>query len=105
MKSEPIYPARILLGPGLSNVHPRVLKMHIDPEYRLPLLTVVMVPEGVDDSKVRETLLDTFNIEIGGGLGVLKGKVWRIGLMGINSSEQNALLLLDAFKRILTMER
>jgi alanine-glyoxylate transaminase/serine-glyoxylate transaminase/serine-pyruvate transaminase len=64
----------------------------------------VKIPEGVDDAKVRGRLLKEFGIEIGGGLGTLKGKVWRIGLMGVNSRPNNVLLLLAALERILPSE-
>jgi alanine-glyoxylate transaminase/serine-glyoxylate transaminase/serine-pyruvate transaminase len=50
--------------------------------YRLPQLTAVVVPNGIDEAKVRSELLRLFNMEIGAGLGPFKGKVWRIGLMG-----------------------
>src|SRR5690606_30782757 len=50
--------------------------------YRAPMLVTVKVPEGVDEARVRKRLLDRHNIEIGGGLGELKGKIWRVGLMG-----------------------
>ena len=53
------------------------------------------IPDGVDDAAVRRALLDEFGIEIGGGLGPMKGKVWRIGLMGESSTEANVLLVLQ----------
>lgn len=77
------------------------LKLVVAPEYRLPSLTTVYVPEGVDDAYVRRRLLEDYNIEIGAGLGVFKGKVWRIGLMGTNSTRRNVLTLLSALKDIL----
>jgi alanine-glyoxylate transaminase/serine-glyoxylate transaminase/serine-pyruvate transaminase len=64
--------------------------------YRLATLTSVRIPEGVNDAKIRQRLLNEFNIEIGGGLGALKGQLWRIGLMGHSSTEQNVLLFLYA---------
>lgn len=76
------------------------LRMHAR-ENRCPTLNTVSVPEGVEDAKVRGFLLDRFNMEIGGGLGPLKGKIWRVGLMGINSSEQNVILFLGALERAL----
>ena len=80
------------------------LRMHVEPAYRLWTLNTVKIPEGVDDAKVRGRLLREFGIEIGGGLGSLKGKVWRIGLMGVNSRSNNVLLLLAALERILPSE-
>jgi len=72
-----------------------------NPAERLPTVTAVMIPNGIDDAKVRNQLLDEFNIEIAGGLGPLKGKIWRIGLMGYCSQKANVLLFLGAFEKIL----
>jgi alanine-glyoxylate transaminase / serine-glyoxylate transaminase / serine-pyruvate transaminase len=66
--------------------------------YRLPQLTAVRVPEGIDDARVRADLLRLFNLEIGAGLGVFKGKVWRIGLMGESSRRENVMLVLNALE-------
>jgi alanine-glyoxylate transaminase/serine-glyoxylate transaminase/serine-pyruvate transaminase len=68
---------------------------------QLPMLNAVRIPEGVDDVKVRSELLTRFGIEIGGGLGQFKGKVWRIGLMGYGSRRNNVLLLLAALEQLL----
>ena len=70
-------------------------------EHRLPMLTCVKLPGQIDDAAVRTQLLQTFGIEIGGGLGPLKGKVWRIGLMGESCTEANVLTLLNALEDIL----
>lgn len=72
-----------------------------NPADRLPTVTAVTVPEGLDDLKVRNQLLDEFNIEIAGGLGPTKGKIWRVGLMGYVSQKQNVLLFLAAFEKVL----
>jgi alanine-glyoxylate transaminase/serine-glyoxylate transaminase/serine-pyruvate transaminase len=77
------------------------LELHVRLEHRLPCLTTVRVPEGVDEAAVRRDLLATYNIEIAGGLGELKGKVWRIGLMGHGSQPENVLTLLAALKELL----
>lgn len=69
---------------------------------QLPMLNAVLIPSGVDDVAVRKQLLAEFGIEIGGGLGPMKGKTWRIGLMGETSSPRNVLLLLAALERCLT---
>jgi alanine-glyoxylate transaminase/serine-glyoxylate transaminase/serine-pyruvate transaminase len=69
--------------------------------YRLPQLTTVWVPDGVDDAKVRATLLDRYGIEIGGGLGEFAGKVWRIGCMGHTARPRNVALLLGALREVL----
>ena len=72
--------------------------------YRLPSLNSIRVPEGTDDAKVRGRLLREYNIEIGGGLGKLKGKIWRIGLMGYNSSPQTVRTFLTALEALLRTE-
>ena len=69
--------------------------------HQLWTLNSVRIPDGVDDAEVRGALLDEFNIEIGGGLGPLKGKTWRIGLMGESSTTANVLLVLSALERVL----
>jgi alanine-glyoxylate transaminase/serine-glyoxylate transaminase/serine-pyruvate transaminase len=61
----------------------------------------VKIPAGIDDAKVRSTLLNRFGIEIGAGLGAFKGKVWRIGLMGYGSRQANVLLVLAALEQLL----
>lgn len=72
------------------------LEMAVAPEFRLPSLNTVKIPEGVDDPRVRGHLLKAFNLEIGGGLGDFKGKVWRVGLMGHSSTRENVAYLLMA---------
>lgn len=69
--------------------------------HELPMLNAVRVPEGVDDARTRRELLERFGIEIGGGLGAFKGKVWRIGLMGHASRPANVLLFLAALEQLL----
>lgn len=69
--------------------------------YRLPVLTTVRVPAGVDEAQVRLRLRDEYGIEIGAGLGPLKGQVWRIGLMGASARRENVTLLLAALREIL----
>ncbi len=70
--------------------------------HQLWMLNSVRIPDGVDDAAVRQALLREFNVEIGGGLGPLKGKTWRIGLMGESSTEGNVLLALSALERVLS---
>jgi alanine-glyoxylate transaminase/serine-glyoxylate transaminase/serine-pyruvate transaminase len=72
-----------------------------NPADRLPTVTSVMIPNGIDDVKVRNQLLDEFNIEIAGGLGPLKAKIWRVGLMGHCSQRQYVLLFLAALEKTL----
>ena len=71
------------------------------PGRELPQLNAVYIPPGVDDLKARERLLNEFGIEIGNGLGVFKGKVWRIGLMGYSSRSNNVLLVLAGLEQCL----
>jgi alanine-glyoxylate transaminase / serine-glyoxylate transaminase / serine-pyruvate transaminase len=78
---------------GLQPIVPR--------EHRLPSLTTVWIPEGVDDLALRRRLLQEYNIDIAGGLGAFKGRAWRIGLMGHSCRAENVLALLGAFERIL----
>jgi alanine-glyoxylate transaminase/serine-glyoxylate transaminase/serine-pyruvate transaminase len=72
-----------------------------NPADRLPTVTAVMIPGGIDDEKVRNQLLNEFNIEIAGGFGAVKGKIWRVGLMGYCSQKTNVLLFLAAFEKVL----
>lgn len=68
--------------------------------HRLPELTTVKVPEGVDDAAVRRRLLDEYEIEIGGGVGAFAGTVWRIGLMGHGARRRNVTTLLAALAEV-----
>ena len=70
--------------------------------YQLPQLNPVRVPEGVEEAIVRQKLLRDFNIEVGAGLGSLKGKIWRVGLMGEGSTRENVRLFLSALCQALT---
>jgi alanine-glyoxylate transaminase/serine-glyoxylate transaminase/serine-pyruvate transaminase len=72
--------------------------------HRLPTLNCVRLPAHVDDRLVRGLLLDEFGIEVGGGLGSLQGKVWRVGLMGESSTFANVLTLLHALEAIFTRQ-
>jgi len=73
-----------------------------NPKERLVTVTPVMIPAGIDDVKFRDQLLDEFNIEIAGGIGPLKGKIWRLGLMGYCAQKANVLLLLSAMEKVMT---
>ncbi|EJO3995589.1 class V aminotransferase [Vibrio vulnificus] len=107
----------ILKNEGLENAWARHEKMHnklkagleklgfqfvVDEEYRLPQLNAIYVPEGIDEAKVRSHLLETYNLEIGAGLGALAGKAWRIGLMGYGAREENVALCLRTLEESLT---
>ena len=80
------------------------LSMLVPEDERLPMLNAVCIPEGADDNRVRGLLLHDFGIEIGGGLGVLAGKIWRVGLMGHSSKKKNVFLFLSALETILRSE-
>lgn len=101
---------------GLENVIARHLRHHLalkagleaigleynaDPNHQLPMLNAVKIPDGVDDAAIRGGLLNRFGIEIGGGLGAFKGKVWRIGLMGYAARSENVFQLLSALEQLL----
>ena len=77
-------------------------KLFAQEGYRLPVLTSVTLPDWVDDIPIRKRLLDEYNIEVGGGLGQLKGKIWRIGLMGETCKIQNIHCLMGALREILS---
>jgi alanine-glyoxylate transaminase/serine-glyoxylate transaminase/serine-pyruvate transaminase len=80
-------------------------KLELEPavaeSLRAPMINAVKIPDGVDDAKVRQRLYDDFNIEIGAGLGPLKGKIWRVGLMGYGAREENIQLLAKALKALI----
>lgn len=72
--------------------------------YRSPTITTVRIPDGVDDARVRTRLLREYGIEIAGGLGPLRGKIWRIGLMGHSSQPKSVIMLLSALEAILASD-
>ena len=78
------------------------LSFFVPESERLPQLNLVEIPEGVDEALVRARLLKEYNLEIGAGLGVLAGKVWRIGLMGYASRPENVLLCVSALEAVLS---
>lgn len=77
------------------------LSLHVEREYRLPTLTTVRIPEGVDGKATARRLLTEHNIEVGGGLGELAGQVWRVGLMGFNSRPESVDQLIAALQQVL----
>ncbi len=85
------------LGQALQEgLEARGLELLVAEPYRLPQLTSVRIPDGLDDFAFRRRLLERHGIEIGGGLGPLAGKVWRVGLMGETCREENVKLFLRA---------
>jgi alanine-glyoxylate transaminase/serine-glyoxylate transaminase/serine-pyruvate transaminase len=71
------------------------------PADRLVTVTAVRVPKSIDEQKVRQQLLDEFDIEIASGFGPVRGLIWRVGLMGYSSQKNNVLLFLAAFEKVL----
>jgi len=88
------HSAALMAGLAALGARPQAQEGH-----RLPSLNCVVAPEGVDEAAVRKALLGEQNIEIGGGLGPLAGKVWRIGLMGESSRQENVLAVLSAIEQ------
>ncbi len=80
------------------------LSMFVAAEHRLPSLNAIRIPDGVDDGKLRGYLLETFNLEIGGGLGAIAGKVWRVGLMGYSSSPERILFFMSCLSQALGVQ-
>ncbi len=99
---ESTYRRHQILGGALQNgLEAMGLTMHVKEDIRLPQLTVVRIPGGVEDAAVRSRLLLEYGIEIGGGLGPLKGDVWRVGLMGHACRPKNVMTFLTALESIL----
>jgi alanine-glyoxylate transaminase/serine-glyoxylate transaminase/serine-pyruvate transaminase len=96
--------ARHLLNHRALRAGVEAIGMKYVPRHSLTTLNAIGVPAGVDDAKVRRRLLNEFGIEIGAGLGPMKGKAWRVGLMGASSSERNVTLFLAALETILAEE-
>lgn len=88
----------------VAGIEAMELAMLVEPAYRLWTLNAIRIPVRIDDARVRGRLLQEFGIEIGGGLGDLKGKIWRVGLMGKNSTANNVMLFLAALERALREE-
>ena len=80
------------------------LDMAVDQDFRLPQLNSVYIPDGIDDGKTRNLLLNDFNLEIGAGLGELAGKTWRIGLMGHSSTRRNILTCLASLETVMAKQ-
>ncbi|MBI3933162.1 MAG: alanine--glyoxylate aminotransferase family protein, partial [Acidobacteria bacterium] len=78
------------------------LKMFVqDPAVRAWTVNTIRIPEGIEDARVRARLMERFQIEIAGGLGQLKGRIWRVGLMGLTATSSSVLLLLAALETVL----
>ncbi len=107
---------RLLLEEGLEKAWQRhrathemlvreMRKLEIEPAVaepiRAPMINAMKIPEGVDDARVRTRLYDEHNIEVGAGLGPLKGKIWRIGFMGHGARAENVEILAKALKQLI----
>ena len=107
---------RIVFEEGLEKRFERHLKNHqilrdglqsmgfefvVAPQYRLPMLNAIRIPDGFDDATIRGKLLNEYNIESGAGLGDFAGKVWRIGLMGESCTQNHINMLLSALKKLM----
>jgi alanine-glyoxylate transaminase / serine-glyoxylate transaminase / serine-pyruvate transaminase len=91
------------VGTRLQRELPQLGFRLVVPEgYRLPELTTAWLPDGADDATLRKALLETYGIEVGGGLGEFAGKAWRIGLMGNSARERSVTTLLGALRELLT---
>jgi alanine-glyoxylate transaminase / serine-glyoxylate transaminase / serine-pyruvate transaminase len=85
----------------VREMHKLELEPAVAEAIRAPMINAVKIPEGVDDPKVRQRLYDDFDIEIGAGLGPLKGKIWRVGLMGHGARVENVEILSKALKQLI----
>src|SRR5260370_28820239 len=81
------------------------LGIFTEPGYELPVLTAVRLREGIDELAIRSALLDEYNIEIGGGFGALKGRLIRIGLMGLNFSPKKENTHISTLEQYLPRKR
>ncbi|MDR7554507.1 MAG: alanine--glyoxylate aminotransferase family protein [Armatimonadota bacterium] len=77
------------------------LELFGDPQHRLPMITAVVVPDGIDDERARLRLLEEFGIEIATSFGPLRGRIWRIGTMGYNADLRVVLAVLAGLEHVL----
>lgn len=77
------------------------LRIYADPQYRLSTVTAALVPDGIDQDQIRQKLLAPYRIDIGGGLGNMKGKLWRIGVMGHSAQPTFLLSLMNLLESLL----
>ena len=102
---EARFDRHLLIHNGLvAGIEAMGLSMLVPEAERLPMLNTVLIPDGTNDAGLRATLLDDFGLEIGGGLGELAGKVWRVGLMGTACTRRNLFLFLSALYTVLNKE-
>jgi alanine-glyoxylate transaminase/serine-glyoxylate transaminase/serine-pyruvate transaminase len=89
----------LLLVKGLEEMG---LKMVVEKTRRIPMLNTAYCLEGIDELAVRRSLRSDYKTEIGGGLGPLAGKIWRIGLMGHTARKENVERFLDALRKVIS---
>lgn len=87
----------------VENLAAMNLNMLVDAACRLPMLNAVVIPQGANDAELRKRMLNEFGIEIGGGLGTLAGKIWRIGLMGHTARPENVDRVCNSLKKALSV--
>ena len=109
-KEKPYVQIRALNGKPMTTGSVKIILYHHDvlsetkentTSFDWELISFHAIPEGINDGDIRSRLLNEFHIEIGGGLGPLVGKIWRIGLMGETAKKENIQKLMDAFRKIL----
>jgi len=93
------YRHHVALKAGLEAIGLRFL---VQEKYQLPQMNAVLCPEGVNEEEVRRRLLSEYSLEIGAGLGPLKGRIWRFGLMGYSCRPDNVMLGLTALSSVLS---
>jgi len=85
----------------IAGIQAMGLDIYGDPACKMPMVTCVSIPEGIDGESVRGMLLDAFGVEIASSFGALRGKIWRIGTMGYSCNQRNVLLTLGALEAVL----
>jgi len=95
---------RLIHNGLVAGIEAMGLSMLVPENERLPMLNTVLIPDGANDAGLRSTLLNDFGLEIGGGLGELAGKVWRVGLMGTACTRRNLFLFLSALYTVLNKQ-
>ena len=77
------------------------LELFGDEKHKLPVVTAIQIPEGINGDEIRSMMLEDFEVEIASSFGPLHGKIWRIGAMGYSSRKKNILHVLSALEATL----